>query len=172
MIKKPRGEKQEIRVQNDKILIDGELDAPEVTTPAPKDLFLSSEEQKEVEELSVKIKQTEPTTVKHSEFVGLSLKVHSTHEVNVAYKAIAQRFSAMDHIMVGYALKEKGQIKMGHCDDGEFAGGSRIRKIMAEEQVKNTAVFVVRQYGGIHLGFNWFQIIENVTREACKLLQS
>lgn len=168
--KKTSDKKQDIRVINDKIIIDGELDKPEVVPPIPMDLFLTVEEQKQVDIMGEQIKQTEPTTVRHSEFVGLAVKVRSTSEVNLAYKAIAQKFSAMDHIMMAYGLREDEKIKFGHCDDGEFAGGSKIRKVMGELKIRNAAIFVVRQYGGIQLGFRRFQVIEDVAKEACSLL--
>lgn len=167
---KPKEAKDRIQVHSGKILINGELDKPEVTTPKPSDLFLDSIEQQQVEEIQDKLVETDRETHSHSEFIGLALKVHSTQEVQMAYKAVAQRYPASDHIMLGYALRQDRELKTGSCDDKEYGAGIRIRKTIFEMKAKNTAVFILRKFGGIHLGFQRFKIIEDITRKVVEQL--
>lgn len=162
-----------IQVVNDKILIDGELDVPEVTTPQPPQLILlHPDKQEAVTSIQSKIVENDPQIVKNSEFISLAVKVRSIKEVNLAYIAVAQRFPSADHIMVGYALKEDSTLKNGFCDDNEHGAGVRIRKTIFETKARNTAVFVVRKYGGIHLGYNRFAIIESISKQAIELLNT
>ena len=44
-------------------------------------------------------------------------------------------------------------------DDGECGAGRAILKKMRENQAMNQAIYVVRDYGGVHLGPRRFEII-------------
>lgn len=169
---KPKDQRKQIRAVNDKILIDEEVVEPEVQTLEPADLFMDSTEQRIVKALNQKIKETKPVSVKNSQFIGLAAKVHSVEEMNHLYKAVALRFPSVDHIMAAYGFKEEnGKVKTGNCDDGEFGGSNIIKQTMKTAKVKDTAIFVVRKYGGVHLGFDRFATIEKMTKEALKLLR-
>lgn len=163
--------KKTIQVQSDKILVNGVLDEPDVKPPQPSDLFISADKQKQVDIMYGKTVMTEPIEVKNSSFVGLAVETNTIKEVNLAYTAVAQQFPSMDHIMVAYALKENGVVKHGHCDDFEHGGGSAIRKVMAEEKARNTTIFVIRGYGGLHLGLDRFKAIKQVAKNALFLLR-
>lgn len=168
--KKAFSERSKLQVIGDKILIDGKVEEPEVSTPLPSQLFLDVDTQKTVDTLQSKMYETQTITERNSEFKAISIRVHSIEEVNQAYIAVAQRYPASDHIAMGYALREDKQIKSGSCDDREYGAGAKIRNTIFEMKSRNTAVFVMRKYGGVHLGFNRFQIIEKVAREAITLL--
>lgn len=169
---KPKDAKDKIQVFNGKIFVNGELDIPEVMTPKPSELFLDSTEQQQVDEIQEKLVETEREIHNYSEFIALALKVHSAKEVQTAYKAVAQRYPATDHIMLGYALRENKVLKSGSCDDKEYGAGVRIKKTIFETKARNTAVFVLRKFGGVHLGFQRFKIIENITKTAIGKLES
>lgn len=168
----PPMQKKKVTVQNDKILLNGVIQDPEIVTPQPAELFLNMEQQTKVNQINKELVMTESTQVKNSEFVGLALRTNKIEEVKLAYKAAMQRFPSMDHVMMSYGLKEDEQVKIGHCDDNEYGGGLVIRKTMAAQKAKNTVVFVVRKYGGLHLGLDRFKSIEKVTLEALALLNN
>lgn len=167
----PHDRRQNIRVLNDNIVIDGKIQEPEVSPPEPEDLFMNTVELKLVKALGSKLKETKPITNKNSHFVGLAIKVHSIEDVNRAYKAVALRYTSVDHVMVAYGLKENDKVKTGFCDDSEYGGGHCIAQILKEKKARDTAIFVVRRYGGIHLGYERFQAIEEASKQALKLLQ-
>lgn len=169
--KLPPKQKKKIQIQHDKVLVDGILLENEITTPEPSELFLSIEEQKKVNAVGQQLVMTEPVTIKNSEFIALALQVQSLEKVKLAYKAAMQRFPSMDHVMMAYALKEEGKIKIGHCDDNEHGGGSIVRKTMALEKARDTAVFVVCKFGGLHLGVDRYKTIESISQTALDLLK-
>lgn len=141
---KPIDQRNKIQVINDKILINGELDEPEVLPPQPSQLlFLGKDKQKHVDALQTKLIETEPQKIKNSEFTALAAKVHSITEIKDLYTAVAQRHPSADHIMLGYALKENGKLKSGACDDRDYGLGAKIKKTIFESKARNTAVFVV-----------------------------
>lgn len=169
--KKPKEQRATIQVIGDKILVNGEVDTPEVKTPQPSELFVDVETQAMLDEIQSKMVETTPEVIRNSEFTALALRVSSVQQVQQAYIAAAQRYPSSDHIMMAYALKEGDQLKAGACDDREYGAGSKLRNILFEEKSKNTAVFVLRKYGGVHLGFNRFAVIEKVAKNAINMLK-
>lgn len=163
--------RQKIQVFNDKILVDGELSLPEIMPPQPSQLFLNPESQRKVDCVQAKIMETEPITIKGSKFIGLAVKVHSLEEMEDAYIAAAQRYPSADHIMTAYAFKNKNNSKLHHgaCDNREYGASIKIKNIF-EQKAKNTAIFVVREYGGVHLGIDRFRTIQKVALDALDLL--
>lgn len=168
--KKSQEDKDNIQVVGDKILINGEVKQPDVITPTPEQLFLSTDNQNKVDEIQAKFVETDTETLRNSEFSALAIKVHSLEEINRAYIAVMQRYPAMDHIMLGYALKQDGKIKSGFADDREFGAGTRIKDLIFQTKTKNAAVFVLRKFGGVHLGFQRFAVIERAAEKAIELL--
>lgn len=167
---KPDHEKDKIQVFQDKVLVNGVLDVPEVQPPQPAQLFLDVEAQSRVDVIQSKMMETDPVTVKNSEFRALALKVHSIQEVNDAYIAAAQHFPSADHIMVAYAFKQDHKLFHGACDDREFGASAKIKNTPFENQAKNTAIFIIRKYGGIHLGTERFRTISEVALQALNML--
>lgn len=171
--KRPKDMKQKIQVINDKILVDDKLDQPLVVPPQPSHLFLKPAEQGKVDLIQEKFIETEPILTKNSEFMALAVKVHSVEEVQRAYIAAVQRFPTADHVILGYAFKQKGQpVCAGFCDNREYGAGNRVKKTIFEKQAKNTAVFVIRKYGGVHLGFERFTAIESAAAQALDILST
>lgn len=170
--KKPIQQRRSIKVISDKILVGGEVVKSDVSTPQPYELFPSVEEQKKIDAISQKIKEDNPFYLNNSTFVGLAVKVKSLIDTNNAYKAVMQRFPYMDHVTMAYNFKEADTdtIKVGSCDDLEYGGGACISKFLYENKLRNVAVFVVRRYGGIHLGYNRFKAIIQAATGASKLL--
>lgn len=167
---KPAKERADIRVAGDKIIVNGSPFMEEVTPPEPADLFVDSQKQIEINKMNKKILEAEPEEANNSIFIGLAVHLKSIAEVNLAYRAVAQRFPAADHIMVAYGLRENDTFKHGNCDDGEYGGSARIKKILTERKTKDTAAFVVRKFGGVHIGVNRFKMIEKATNNALNLL--
>lgn len=166
-----KGTKDKIQVINDKILINDRIDSLEIMTPQPSELFVDTKTQISINGLQTKMVETEPVTERNSEFIAVALKVHSLEEIKQAYIGVMQRYPAVDHTMLAYAFKDKGTLKCGGCDDREFGASTRIKKTIFEERARNTAVFVLRNFGGVHLGFDRFRVIQQVTRDALKLLE-
>lgn len=169
--KKPKEERSKIQVINDKILINDKLDALEVKTPKPSELFVDPKKQQRIDELQSQMFETDSVTVRNSEFTALSLKVHSTQQVQEAYIGVMQRYPASDHVILAYALKEEGKLKHGGCDDKEYGAAAKIKKMIFEGHCRNTAVFVIRNYGGVHIGFDRFKAIENIASKAIEMIK-
>lgn len=129
------------------------------------------EKNNEINQVNAELVETESVEINNSVFIGLALHTDSIQKVNTAYKAVAQCFPAADHIMIAYGLRENDSFKHGNCDDGEYGGSVRIKRVLTENKANNTSIFVVRRFGGLHIGANRFRTIEQVALEAYKKLQ-
>lgn len=168
---KPQDQRREVKIMGEHVVVGGSIAKPEVITPQPFELFPGVEEQRAINTMNQKLVETQPKYNKNSTFVGLAVEVKSVQETQAAYKAAMQRFPYMDHVMMAYQLREKDTIKKGSCDDSEYGGGGVIAKFLQDNKMRNIAVFVVRRYGGIHLGFDRFQAIEKTAEAAVQLLR-
>lgn len=117
--------------------------------------------------------ETEPETLRNSQFIGLAAQVKSTDQVRHLYTAVMQRYPATDHAIMAYAFKETASstLKTGFCDDREYGAGIRLKKQIFETRARDTVLFVLRKYGGVHLGYNCFAVIESVAKKALQLLK-
>lgn len=168
--KKPKDERDRIQVINNQILINDKLQQPEISPPTPSELFLDNDTQATIDRLQTELMETEPEVLRNSKFIGLAAKANSLDKVRKLYTAVYQRYPAADHAMMAYALKEGHQVKSGSCDDREFGAGNRLKKLIFEAKAKDTVLFVLRKYGGVHLGFQRFAAIENVAKAALAML--
>lgn len=169
--KKAKEQRSKIQLINDTILADEKIDTPEITTPQPSQLFLDPKSQAMIDAVQQEMVESEPVIIRNSEFVGLAAKVQSLEKIQKLYIAAIQRYPSADHAMMAYAFwDDLGTVKTGFCDDREFGAGSRLRKTLFEMQRKDTVVFVLRKYGGVHLGFNRFAAIEKTAKDALDML--
>ena len=76
-----------------------------------------------------------------------------------------------DHVMVVYRLKEGDNIREGCSSDKEHFGDLEILKILKTANLLDIAVFVAREYGGVHLGNAHFKIIHEVATKAIQEMQ-
>ena len=113
---------------------------------------------------------SESSTVveKGSTFSAFATHVKNTTDVKLAYARIRQICPESDHVMLGYTLKNY----TGHHDNGEYGASKKILQKILDNGSANTAVFVTREYGGVHLGQRRFMYIERVAQEALLALQS
>lgn len=109
--------------------------------------------------------------VENSEFISYAVKVSSAEEVRVAYRKLRVRYADAHHIMSAFRLDPpNGPYNQEANDDGEYGGGRAILSVLQDNDVLNVAVFVVRFFGGKHIGAARFDAIKKLTNTAlCKV---
>ena len=92
-------------------------------------------------------------SVKHSKFIAFCARVRDEEEAELFVKSIKKRYTDATHAPYAYLLGERAD-KSRASDDGEPSGtsGVPILECIKNEGVTNTAVVVVRYFGGIKLG--------------------
>ena len=75
-----------------------------------------------------------------------------------------------NHIMCAYRFTGSGPLNQDCIDDREYGGSRTILAYIKSKKLSNIALFVVRYYGGVHLGSDRFTIIKNSAKEAYEKL--
>ena len=86
-------------------------------------------------------------------FIGYSAEVSTLSDVDKAYTIVTKKHADALHVMCAYMLPGTDHMRQqSHCDDGEFGGGRCLFKLLKNSNITHRASFVVRYYGGKHLG--------------------
>lgn len=99
---------------------------------------------------------------KGSEFKLAVLKTDSFSVLHQAYIKLFQKYPAADHIAVASIIKQEEEFN----DNGEFGSGYRMLRCLKQLGAQNTAVFMIRFFGGRHLGPRRFTIITDMVTAA------
>lgn len=92
--------------------------------------------------------------IKKSRFIALAHRAYDEQEVKCWLEALRKQYSDARHIAYAYRIKSGEQIFQKSSDDGEPSGtaGMPILNLIIKEDLINTAIAVVRYFGGIKLG--------------------
>lgn len=166
----PPHQQFKIAVRNNTLFLDDKEYEPPFSVPSAHDfLHLSMERKRVIREL--KVIKGDQELEQGSVFIGYAAQVFSTNEVKDYYHHIRLLNPEATHVMCAYKLPGVDFTKIqGAVDDGEHAGGRVILKMLLKEQSVNRAVYVVRYYGGKHLGPQRFTLIEKVASSAYQKL--
>lgn len=111
-------------------------------------------------------------TKDQSTFIGYSAEVYSTNQVQKYYDALRLFNPDATHIMCAFRLLEVNvETSMGAIDDGEHGGARTLLNLLNKGHHVNKALFVIRHYGGQHIGAARFQLIEKVASTALTKLE-
>lgn len=158
-------EKIGFKVRNKKLYVNGHQVAQKVTTPAPIELFVNDEEQEKMDKL--KLYYSDLKSHKFSQFQAVAVKTNNTEDAIRAYRKVKQLHPSADHIMMAYTI----QAKIGLQDDGEHNGAIRIHATLQERKLNNIIAFVIRRYGGVHIGAARFECITEVVNDVLDTMQ-
>lgn len=157
--------KSKILVRNNNVYINGQLQRKLLKPPTVAQLFEIPDSDKEKMD-KIKIKYTQTKPLKKSEFLAAACMVSNMNQVHLAYRKLFLQFPGADHIMAGFSCDGKE----GYQDDSEFSAGFRILGVIRDSKFTNVAVFIIREYGGLHLGPARFTAIREMAEEALQLI--
>lgn len=163
--RRPGESKKQFQVKNKKLYINDKLHEQKVLPPRPLDIFVSTEDQRYMDAIDFTI--SKPRTQNLSQFIGLATKVQTIDQVQAAYRKVRQMYPSYDHAMMAYKLSDEDE---GYQDDGEHASGMKIQTSILERRCSSIALFVVRNFGGIHIGPQRFDCILEVANQAMEAL--
>ena len=145
---------------------------PKIVPITRKDILsLSPGDIQQIQELPMV--KTREISEKHSRFKAYSCNISTLSDVQSAYLHIKIRHSDATHVMLAYRLNTVDPLDgEGWCDDGEHGAGAKMLRTLRDANKTQTAVFVVRYYGGIHLKKRRFEIIKELTESAIENLEN
>ena len=167
---KPQLEQATMRIRGNQLFVNNELYRPSISPPKVPELFdVSKEEAAKMEKL--KLVTGDIQSERGSTFYGVAVRVQSIHDVRRAYKKVALMDPGATHIMAAYVMKtNSGKIISDHADDDEHGGGIRVLNAVNNSNLQGLACFVVRHYGGVHIGFRRFVHISAAAESAIQKL--
>ena len=156
----PPKERSKIEVKNKTVFIDGQPCQKLIHPVEINELFPEKLEKDKQDR--IKLASSDAILADKSSFQAYALKTGQLHEVRRAYRKIRRMHPGASHAVVAYSLRNS----KGFQDDGEYGAGYRLANMLEETYPPNICVFVVRNYGGIHLGPKRFSIMSEVAKEA------
>ena len=107
-----------------------------------------------MEEVTLSSKSEGRYNEKGSTFSALAIPVSDVAEVKTNLHQLKEQFPDASHICYGYRIKERGRLNEFATDAGEPKGSSGlpILNVLKRNQLVNTAIFVIRYFGGTKLG--------------------
>ena len=154
-------------VKNTVLMPNGSVYEEEVPKLSNADILQITSEEKDGLE-KVELVSTGPTVRKGSSFFASGARVTSAEEVNDVYKKVCldlDSASSNHRILVYRFMDQDSHEHCGYHDDGEHGAGRRLLRYMEDNGIMDTAVVVTRWFGGTHIGFERFQIMEGLVCE-------
>ena len=123
----------------------------QVQPPSPKELInLSLTELDKV--LKIKMLKGKVIHKDGSKFLAYSAPASTHQEVREMYMKLKLTRPEARHVVCAYMLPGPIHVSHDFHDDGEHGGGRTLLQFMEEKNMVNSAVFVIRKYGGVKLG--------------------
>ncbi len=168
----PQGQaKYKTEVKRGQLYINNEIYKNPVPPPQPIEI-LGIEEDELTRMENMQLIGVKPQGEKGSSFKGIGVKVTSVGEARRAYKRVKREYPHASHVMMAYTFKKTGDSsEYGKQDDGEWGGSFKILEVLKDKKVSNVAVFVVREYGGSHIGPKRFTHISESAVKVLKKMQ-
>ena len=161
-----------MEIKKGELYIENEAYKPEVEPPRCKDILLATQKHKDKFRGSNVLEG--PTKTKGGScFKAYAIHTRDFEEVKKAYLKIKDANLGVAHIMCGYRLF--GPIihnLQDYSDDGDYGLGTAILAELKTQGVFNIAVFVVRNYDGIHIGQIRFDIVRELVQEMLSISKS
>lgn len=149
----PQNAKSRILVRNSKVYINGQLIRKPVIPPTVKQLFPEDDDQKMINSIKFRTFRSKPQS--GSTFRVSIFQPDTIKQVRLAYVKMFQNFPHADHIAMAAIVKGEEV----YNDDGEFGSGIRLLRCIRKSALDFVALFMVREFGGVHLGPRRFKIM-------------
>lgn len=98
-----------------------------------------------------------------SEFISYAVAASNVEDIRMAYRKLRSKYADATHIVSAFRLDPaNGPFNQEASDDGEHAAGRCLLKLLQDNQIVNAAVFIIRFYGGKHIGSARFDIFKQL----------
>ena len=154
------------RFSVDKLIVDNKVVNP------PKDKVMDINMDVTSRSLTMKPKHTPVMTNTNNHFQGHTIPVTSADDVVPAIQALCsdQRIAGSSHLVYAYKIGNERSYISNFEDDGEWAGGREIMKVLDSRNCFNHIVAVTRWHGGRMLGPSRFKLIQETAEKAVSLV--
>ena len=101
-----------------------------------------------------------------SKYFAYALRTSNFERMRDGYRKIKEQHLGANHIMCGYRIIGENFANLqDYSDDGDHGCARKILEVLQKQGVYNIVVYIVRYYGGVHLGATRFTIVRELTEE-------
>lgn len=168
--KKPTGYQLEMNISRGRLNINDQQYEKAILPPTTREIIESDDKLfDKADELD--IVKGEKAEQGKSRFVSYAVAVEDFNEIKAAYLKLRTKFSDATHVACAYRLPGANTPNnQDYIDDGEFGCGRTMLKVLKDKKHYNVATFMVRYYGGKHLGLTRYDIFRHLTSKAIENL--
>lgn len=167
--KKPENKKLKMSMSKGRLLIKDKPYTKAVTPPTPAEIFTLKEGLMDLAD-EIDMVKGEHEKPQKCDFVAYAAAVKDHNDITAAYTKVRMKFSDATHVVCAYRLPGKDPTSEDYADDGEFGAGRTILSVLKEKQLRNIVVFMIRYFGGQHLGPSRYDVFRKVTTSALEAL--
>ena len=169
---KDENDQLKIKMAKGKIVVNNETIRPRVVPTTKAEILRLTD--KQLEQIkAIRLVNGPDHVEKGSEFACYAIKTKSEEEVRKAYAKLKIKHADATHISLGYRLNNPmGPFRQEAVEDKDYGIGRSILDVLKKKEITETAVFIVRYYGGIHLGKRRFEIVEQLVEKGIQTLMT
>lgn len=168
--RKPTSHRLDMQMERGKLMINEEPYQKAIKPLCARDILDPNE--KVIDKArTIEIVKGKEESQKNSRFAAFAAAVDDLEDVKAALTKMKMKYSDATHVSCAYRLPGSNSPKhQDYLDDGEFGCGRTMLKSIREHKLFNVAVFMVRYYGGSHLGIRRYDIFRELASSAVKEL--
>ncbi len=155
------------KIFGDSLFVNGQRYYDRLPKPSPRDIFFMQDAEKK-DAQQTKFVTSRTITEQGSSFILKCVHTQSMNDVRAAYKAVLldPLVASATHVAAAYRIRNSSQkCEDGYNDDSDYGLARAARDELRKANKENLTVFIIRQYGGTHLGLRRFKIVEQLTGE-------
>lgn len=161
----PHDKKARIHVQNNVVFVNKQPVKRKLPAVRPHHYLLPDDElQAKLE--GFEFVESKRDTVKFSTFQAYALKCSTVDDAHLAHVRVKQMNAEATHVVAAFVPKEGSGLHYSFQDDNEYGAGLKLVRFIKEQGLDEVAVYLVRNYGGFHLGPSRYQIMLKHAKEA------
>ncbi|KAK3084817.1 hypothetical protein FSP39_019522 [Pinctada imbricata] len=93
-------------------------------------------------------------------------KTYSASDVETVYRKVCcdPKSASAHHRILVYRFRDErdGKIRQNYHDDGEYGAGRRLLKYMTDNEITNSTIVITKHDSGRYIGYQRFQILEDL----------
>lgn len=169
--RKTASHKLDMSIVKGRLIINEEPYKKSVKAPTARDI-LKPDDSTLATAKEIKIIKGDEHSQDKSQFGSFAAEVKNFEQIRAAYLKLKMKYTDATHVSCAFRLPGANTPQnQDYIDDGEFGCGRTMLKVLQNEEMINTVVFMVRYYGGVHLGVKRFNIFRSLTEAAVKELR-
>lgn len=163
---KPVNDQLQLKIYKNKLRVNNQPYQKKVTPPSTAEILKIDTDELSAAS-SARTVYGDSQLVEGSEFISYAVQISKVEDVRMAYRKLRIKYADAAHICSAYRLDPpNGPINQEGNDDGEHGAARNMLNVLQENNILNAAVFIIRFYGGKHIGPGRFSVIKELSKTA------